>query len=143
MSKIQFHHKRSVSKYVFNLGDITNIKTVLSAKGGTTLALQVPSLEQFNSFNIIDTTEDGWEYRLPTIELDVGLAKCSDEDNYNKKIGRQIATGRMETKVFWARRHTEDTVLLVPCQGKLPSIIVKKEKYPDGNETIRFVGLEK
>lgn len=55
---IQFFHKRSVTKYVLEIGDINSMKTYLSAKGGTTIALQVPTIQEFDAFQI--TEKDHW-----------------------------------------------------------------------------------
>ncbi len=137
---IQFYHKRSVAKYVFQLGDIKNITTHLDSRGGTTFALQTPTVEQFKEFKIVDISEDCWEYRLETIELDIGSAKCSKEDNYNKKIGRTIAKGRMKTRVFWIRKHSETEVILVDNQGKYPELTLRLS--PDLNK-VYFVQVKK
>jgi len=68
---IQYFHKR---KYADNhLQDDYS----LLARGGETFALVLPEL------------------KLGDTHMLLGMAKCHPDDNYNKVIGRDIATGRM------------------------------------------------
>lgn len=132
---IQFHHKRTVIKAYFDYLDKLGIITKIEAKGGTTLALEVPTVEEFDNFKITDPNKD--DYSISTIELKFGSAKCSNKDNYNKKLGRNIAKGRMQTVVFFAKKHTENEVVLVAAQGSFPKLVLRKS--PKGNR-VYFIG---
>lgn len=134
--KIQFHHKRIKKVFMVDLGNGSMMGgKQLQSKGGTTIALQVPTIEQFDAFEIFP--KDHWGF-YSSIELDVGIAKCSSEDNYNKKLGRNIAKGRMQTIVFFARKHTENEVILSDAQGKFPELVLRRS--PKGGR-VHFVGV--
>jgi hypothetical protein len=57
----------------------------VSPKGGTTFAVEEISLDAFNHLS---------KALRITVKLRVGIAKCSEEDNYNKRIGRLISEAR-------------------------------------------------
>lgn len=100
---IQFFHDRHAS-----IPELAGCKTVMegflkgielgtltltvNAKGGDCYALEVPSLMLFT--NLATNCE------ITEVVLDLGIARCSDNDNYNKKIGRRISTGRMKPVLF-------------------------------------------
>lgn len=67
---------------------ITN-RTVASPRGGSTVAM-----EAIQSW-VLDTLEQG-----SSIVRKVGIARCSDEDNYEKKKGREIAFSRLKQKTL-------------------------------------------
>lgn len=75
MRTVQFNHERHFDS-----------KGNLKAKGGRTIALEVPTTDEFNAL-----TPDVFN----KISIKIGVAKCSDKDHYNKKRGRDIAKGRM------------------------------------------------
>ena len=72
--KVQFLHKRSImSKY--------------NGKGGTTYAVGIIG----NLENEKDQLTVG-----RNIGFQVGIAKCSPEDCFNRKIGRELSTSRLK-----------------------------------------------
>lgn len=135
--KVQFHHKRNYDyvKYSIN-DDYTGVVKVVKAQGGTTLALQIPTVEEFEAFAIKPL--DHWGF-YDSIELEFGMSKCSSEDNYNKKIGREITKGRMKPIVFWAKKHSPGIVILVATQGNFPELVLRKS--PQGGR-VYFVGVK-
>lgn len=135
---IQFYHRREYYYVKYDIEEFgSGIKKILKAKGGATYALKVPTLEQFNNFKITDPND--WDASISSIELELGLSLCSKHDSYNKKLGRKISVGRMTDVIFWARRHTENEVTLVPINNnKLPELILRKTDYG----RIYFVGVK-
>jgi hypothetical protein len=80
-SRLQFWHERKWHcDYYFDGSEHTTI----FAKGGITLAVLVPTLAE------IEAMEISGEYGLQ-----LGIAKCHEDDNFNKRIGRVVSTGRM------------------------------------------------
>jgi hypothetical protein len=61
----------------------------LLPKGGITFAMEEIEPDLFNQI-----TEEH------VLEAQFGFARCSDKDLYNKKIGREIAKGRMVNTEF-------------------------------------------
>lgn len=91
MRNIQFHHKRLLKD------------TNLQAKGGTTLCLEVPTVEEF----------DALQPSLKTsVVLKFGAAECSKKDNYNKKLGREISKGRLKDTFFFVTTKSSSEVQL-------------------------------
>lgn len=61
----------------------------VSPRGGSTVAMEaIPSW-------LLDTIQQG-----DTIVRKVGIARCSDEDNYCKKTGRELAFSRLKQKTL-------------------------------------------
>jgi hypothetical protein len=89
----QFKHER-----------LFNSKGGLLAKGGRTIALEVPTLEEFQSLQ--PTLEK------PSIILKIGVAECSKKDHYNRKRGRNISEGRMKDTYFLVTAKSESEVQL-------------------------------
>ena len=81
-SRLQFWHERNKHTTYFECG---SEYTKVLAKGGATIALLVPTLAE------IEAMEIGGEAKMK-----IGIARCSSEDNFNKKLGRDISTGRMQ-----------------------------------------------
>jgi hypothetical protein len=127
---VQFHHKRNKKLTSFEFDTFKGVSVELLSKGGTTIALQVPTIEEFNDFKPTGSK----------LDLNMGLAKCSDLDNYNKKIGRSIALGRIYPVLCDIIKNNEDEVILNPIDNKFPSMILKRS--PEGNR-VHFVGLVK
>lgn len=84
---IQFCHIR---KFIpqFNLCNFT-YESVLSARGGETIAMQEVQPWLIEQLKVGD-----FFTKL------IGRARCSDKENYNKKIGREIAKSRMKPTVL-------------------------------------------
>lgn len=89
---IQYCHKRKYengSGKVFQLGDKLYSEygmLQISSKGGETVALEVIEPWFFDSLTVNDF-----------FEKKVGFARCSDDDNYCKKTGREFSTSRMKS----------------------------------------------
>jgi len=114
--KITYHHER------------------IGPKGGTTVAMEEIPVDMFREL------ETG-----TVLEAQVGLAKCSLKDNYNKKIGRAIAKSRLTNVEFiviatsiWESEHG--------VQNK--EVILKHEnnyfllQHTSGNKTVHLKGME-
>jgi hypothetical protein len=71
----QFYHDREKNR----------ILNYVSPKGGTTFAVEEISLDAFNHLS---------KALRITVKLRVGIARCSEEDNYDKRIGRLISEAR-------------------------------------------------
>ena len=85
--KIIYCHTRKSEYFIPEYQYATDIRC--AAKGGITVAM-----EAIQSW-LLDTLEMG-----NTIERKIGIARCSDEDNYCKKTGRQIAQSRLKSKTL-------------------------------------------
>jgi hypothetical protein len=59
------------------------------ARGGTTIAMESVPVDMFLEMTVGDQ-----------LEVEVGKAVCSKKDNYNRKLGREIAKGRMKNVVL-------------------------------------------
>lgn len=70
--------------------EIGGLETLrVSPKGGATVAMEaIPSW-------LLSTLKEG-----DTIVRKVGIARCSDEDNYCRKTGRELAESRMKQTVL-------------------------------------------
>jgi len=72
---IQFsHYRNSISRY--------------NGKGGTTFAVEINQTDAKN-YNIGDC-----------VNISMGIAKCSDKDCFNKKIGRELSSSRLKNIEF-------------------------------------------
>lgn len=78
---IQYNHRRKFTEAP------PYFQSKVSPQGGETIALEVPAAWFLNYIQPGDF-----------FEKKVGTARCSDDDNYNKKTGRELATSRMKTK---------------------------------------------
>lgn len=86
--KIVYCHNREYNddyKYRENGNLIFTNRMVASPRGGSTVAM-----EAIQSW-LLDNLNQG-----DTIVRKVGIARCSDEDNYCKKIGRELAQSRLK-----------------------------------------------
>lgn len=106
---IQFKHERHFDS-----------KGNLKAKGGRTIALEVPTLEEFKAFKP--------DIKSPALHLHIGIAECSKKDHYNKKLGRNIAQGRMKHESAFVTLVSESEVQLVI--GGV-TVILRKHKNTD------------
>lgn len=71
--------------------------SVVDPTGGKTVALEVPTSETLDSLEIGDV-----------LTLGFGEARCSQEDNYCKKVGRVLATSRLKHQVMTIVRRYND-----------------------------------
>lgn len=84
---VQFCHKR-IFENGYKYNDYSSTYGLIeSPKGGETIALEVIEPWFFDTL----TVNDFFEKR-------VGTARCSDEDNYCKKTGRELALSRMKPR---------------------------------------------
>jgi len=126
---IQFCHAR---KYIptFNLSNFT-YESVLSARGGTTVAMQ-----EIQSW-LIETLKPG-----DFFTKSVGVARCSDKENYNKKTGRDIAESRMKPVVLTVVSNKDYSgvriLILKDSNGNLFDLQKK-----NNCKRVHFIGYEK
>lgn len=70
-----------------------SFKSKHSGKGGTIYAVQIiGNLEWDNDQNEIKVGR--------YIGFNIGIARCSDKDNFNKKIGKDLARSRLKLTTF-------------------------------------------
>jgi len=91
---IQYSHQRVFSKFA-------TIAIEVLPHGGITIAMETVPVEMFLEMQVGDQ-----------LEVEVGKAVCSDKDNYNKKLGREIAQGRMKNVILDVIVKTDSEVLL-------------------------------
>lgn len=124
---IQFNHKRKFHT-VDNFPDIGGMEYhVVNPRGGTTIALEVIEPWFFDSLAVNDF-----------FDKKVGSARCSKDDNYCKKVGRQLSTQRMKTTRLVVQslvsNETEKIIILVDSNNNL--YILKKIN----GHKVHFVG---
>jgi hypothetical protein len=121
---IVYRHERNISLNKFG-------EHCIDALGGTTIAME--SLKPW----ILDTLEVGNFF-----EKKIGVAKCSKEDRYNKKSGRELASSRMKlvklTVSYILKTADRTTLSLVDDNGTSYLFI----KYKTASEPF-FVGYYK
>jgi hypothetical protein len=88
---IQYCHIRKFNEVVVKHPDLIGILELdeLSAKGGKTIAMESIPLWFAKDLKTGDF-----------FTKSVGKARCSDEENYNKKTGRELSQSRMKPMVF-------------------------------------------
>ena len=101
---IQYVHNREYQE-----DHLDRYNLVLNSRGGETIAFEVPEPWVIEALTIGDF-----------LTKLVGKAKCSDEDNYNKKIGRELASSRMKATVL--------TVVRLENYGELRSAVLQDSK---------------
>jgi hypothetical protein len=78
MSTVQFAHVRR--------GVVTNnFELRPASRGGYTVALEIPQSWLLKDLKVGES-----------FDKKVGIAICSSEDNYNKKLGRELASSRLK-----------------------------------------------
>ena len=120
MNNIQFFHKR-LYKNIQKLGGMSK---QLDARGGVTFALDVLPLSQ----NLADLRSG------ESVMLSAGIALCSKKDNYNKKIGRNIAKGKLQSKSFQVV-DINDKYISLELGGLLFTVLIFGQK-------LHFVSVE-
>lgn len=101
---IQYVHNREYQE-----DHLDRYNLVLNSRGGETIAFEVPEPWVIEALTIGDF-----------LTKLVGKAKCSDEDNYSKKIGRELASSRMKATVL--------TVVRLENYGELRSAVLQDSK---------------
>lgn len=79
----------------------------------------------------------------PSVELEIGIARCANVDNYNKKVGRLKSKGRMKPQGFWVKKYSEDEIILLVFdtpyfKNKIPELVLRKS--PLGGR-VYFIGV--
>jgi hypothetical protein len=103
---IQYVHNREFEKDIY---EFDYRCPVLLSRGGETIAFEVPEPWVIEALTIGDF-----------LTKLVGKAKCSDEDNYSKKIGRELASSRMKATVL--------TVVRLENYGELRTAVLEDSK---------------
>jgi hypothetical protein len=123
---IQFCHVR---KFIprFDLERYSYLSE-LDAKGGETIAMEeVPAW-------LLDKVETGDFFTKK-----IGKAKCSDKENYNRKVGRELAESRMKPVVLTVISnqdfHGVRILILIDDQSNLYELQKKL-----GHDKVRFIG---
>lgn len=114
---IQFKHERISKSQPFMPG--TPLGEMIEAKGGRTIALEVPTVEEFKAFTP--------SLKNPIL-LKIGIAECSKKDHYNKKLGREISKGRMKETYFLVTLVSETEVQL---SGAGLTVVLRKHPNTD------------
>lgn len=116
---IQFKHDRIYK--ALKVLDGAKDNEALSAKGGRTIALEVPTVEEFKAFvpSLIEP-----------IRIKIGIANCSKKDHYNKKLGRQISKGRMEELSGYVSLVSETEVQIIVVTTGL-TVVLRKHPNTD------------
>lgn len=107
---IQYCHVRNMEVYLPEGGYTFDGR--VTPRGGETIALEVPEPWMLEVLVVGDF-----------FTKQVGKARCSTDDNYNKKAGRDLATARMKPTVL--------TVISVSNHGELKTVVVED---PSGNK---------
>lgn len=127
--KLQFVHNRELT--------FKNKELKLLTKGGETIAMEEVPLDMFKQIT-----------KEHVLSVHVGKALCSKKDNYNKKIGREIATGRLkeiELDVAGIQEYLDSNdrqvreVILVEPYTENTYLLQHKE----GNEKVHFIQYER
>jgi RNA 3'-terminal phosphate cyclase len=129
--KIQFCHVRDAKildlknmtpEQIFLFAQTaTEINVGLAPTGGMTVAVEVPTVEEFEKLN-------------PSLEHPVypkiGIAHCSKTDNYCKKTGRELAISRLkEEQGYVTARNSREVQVLFKGLG----ITIILRKHPHTN----------
>lgn len=83
------------------------------SKGGFTVAVNVPVLDGVSIHDMVD--------------VEVGIALCSNKDNYNRSLGRLIANGRLNLCKMEVISKTDNTIVLFSELDKASFIFEKKK----------------
>lgn len=93
--KIQFCHSRK------EILSVPYFQSSTLPRGGETIAM-----EFLESWFVKELKVGNFFTKL------VGKARCSDEDNYNKKIGRELAVSRMKKTVLTVTGIESEVIVL-------------------------------
>lgn len=91
MKTVYSHNRKFESEKCWDCYNDTPGAVTMNPKGGTTVAMEV-----IQSW-LLDTIQQG-----DTIVRKVGIAKCSDDDNFCRKTGREIAQSRLKQTTLTA-----------------------------------------
>lgn len=103
---IQYYHNRvyHFTEYFAEVGGLSVDRA--KAKGGKTIALEVFEPWLFDQLVVGDF-----------LEKRVGIARCSYDDNYNKKIGRELAASRLKLRKLTVMQKMNDLLVLLDEYG--------------------------
>jgi len=125
---IQYCHVR---KYIPDLNAYNSkYECVLSATGGETVAMQ--ELEPW----FVESLKPGDFFTKL-----VGKARCSDKENYNKKVGRELAKSRMSPTILTVLSNSDygNTRVLILVDSKKNMYELHKKAT---NAKVHFLGYE-
>lgn len=96
-----------------------------SARGGRTLAVELPTSEDFGS--LISNLER-------TVTLNVGLAVCSDKEYYVKSVGRSLSSERLAPVTFnLLQMNFDKKVIYFILLSQDEKIAIKLRTHNDSN----------
>lgn len=93
--KIIYCHNRNIEPNTLEVTNVchkfkeVSLSRVVNPRGGTTVAME--SIQSW----LLDNLSQGDQ-----IVRKLGIARCSKDDNYNKKTGRELAFSRLKTKLL-------------------------------------------
>ncbi len=119
--KVQYYHKRIYTG--------TKIGYI-NSKGGETFAVEEIQAWLVHSLQVGET-----------IEKSVGRARCSDEDNYCKSIGRELARGRMKKKKLMVTGIYNNEKETIICLIDMDSMVYTF-RHVIGKDRAHFLGVE-
>ena len=123
--KVQYYHKREYTTFVSGYTS----DEVLSSKGGETFAVEEIQAWLVHSLQVGET-----------IEKSVGYARCSDEDNYCKSIGRELARGRMKKKKLMVTGIYTNEKEAIICLIGMDSMVYNF-RHVIGKDRAHFLGV--
>lgn len=110
MRQIQYNHERHYDK------------NGMKARGGKTTVMEKITFEEFQKADVDDV-----------FVLHVGVAICSDEDNYCKKTGRDLAKSRMTPMHLLVTSKGETWIRLYSAEVDTHFILMKSSVTNDIN----------
>jgi hypothetical protein len=125
---MQFFHLR-VPNFVPDSEGFSHYQRGIKARGGQTIAMQ-----ELTSW-FVNSLQEG-EFFVKSI----GKSRCSDKENYNKKLGRELSSSRME-----ATKLTVNKVLIFSGTKEVELIDEQNNKYvvqsriEDNSGNARFI----
>lgn len=111
-------------------------RLILSPRGGNTIAMEIIPVDMFHNIDMDNV-----------LEVAIGVARCSIKDNYNKKIGRSIATARLKNIELellqsgeWEDENGRQIVEKILVDTVTGNVFTLRHK--SGNELVRLVAFE-
>lgn len=111
-------------------------RLILSPRGGNTIAMEIIPVDMFHNIDMDNV-----------LEVALGVARCSIKDNYNKKIGRSIATERLKNVELellqsgeWEDENGRQVVEKILVDTVTGNVFTLRHKH--GNELVRLVAFE-
>ena len=131
--RVQYVHVRFWESHFVAVDEDLQVYTreeSISPNGGTTVSMEEISLDKFYMLNINDT-----------IDVHIGVAECSLDDKYNKKIGRELSSSRMELNTLTVTGSEgvdgENFLYLEDVEGNLYTL-----RHYTGHKRVHLIGYE-